>query len=619
MTVLNSQDRLAIRSSATRSVLEKTDRILRSDKVDVVIEQNNTPAPAFTDGRTIWINSNYDPLKSSLSKGFSQKSVMITTGLNYHELAHCMFTPRFGTSLMDRVVRMNMQFTANILEDQSAETRFVQLYRPAHRYFTALVSNFMMENEQYLANNYVLVSGRLFLPKKLRELFKDRFNHPEKIDDIDALVAEYKTLRHPTDDEQMFRVIKDLHRLLNDVQHSGQDLYHGELKKGGIDDKATREVLQRQEYTPPEEEEQEDGEEGQEAQEGEQTAEAEDGGDDGEGSSVSEEEADDGEGEGSADLESEDEPAEAEERRPSQDGGSSIGKEDAEKSVGDQSLEDALEEALEDSIEEIEEELDDRIQNIREEERNYKVSFDEQSHHTAVPDSTINSVVVRCQEEFRRVQVQHTPGWNTQQRYGKLNPKQYAKALQGSEYVFKRWREGVHDALDFEIVFLLDQSGSMHSTITTASKSLWALKRTFEELDGTVTVLGFSFQTSLLSQRGDRALQGEIPIYHSGGGTNVAEALDEARRILSVSQKKLKMTVVISDGGFSDHQQAQESVKKMADPVTFIGIRQDVDWWATRRNVVHTQTINEPIELVDVVKNLALRLSEERLNAKGLV
>jgi hypothetical protein len=587
-------DQSILRASATKYVLEKTDRILNRNDVRVEIrDSQSVPAPAFTNGELITINSNYEPLKSSLSTGFSTKSMLLVTALNYHELAHCMFMPRLDTKLVKDIQHAGAFFSFNILQDQIDETRFVQLYEPAKNYFTAVVAYYMMKDESYLRSNYVLVSGRLFIPKRLREKFKENFDRPEIIPDLDALIAEYKTLSYPDDQQRMYEIVIDLDKLLGGIQNLSTSpavlTPHDMIKQGSPDQERSRQLAEEDEEDyEPEEETTDQGAAGEQEE--------------------PEESADDQGASGSEDEDGDDDSA-----------SSDAGSDDSGTGASEPDIEDTLADVFDQALKEVEQEVSDRIDSVKDHEADYRVEEASQNFNTSRPPTPqLTNTVDRCVEAFRLENEKNHPGWMTSQRQGKLNPRDYAKALRGSEYIFRRWKEGVHDSMEFEVVFLLDCSSSMEGVlIEQASDSLWVLKRTFEELEGTVTVLGFSNTTWLLSQRGDPALRNSVSRYRAYGGTHVSSALKEARRILSVSDKALKLCVVITDGRFSDHSAAQSVVRDIESPISMIGIQSDVSVWDQEPNVIHTEQIMSATELVEVVQSLALRLSQERMSTKG--
>ena len=616
MAMTNERDKrqkteALMRRTGTQVVLEKTDRILGVPDIRVQVKHSQIGAPAYTDGKTITINTNFEPMMSGIKNGFDAKTVMMTTGLNYHELAHCLFTPRVDSPLANRVRHAGAFMAFNALEDQLAETRFVSLYTPARHYFTALISQYMLNSmagiseDELLAFNYPLVAGRLFLPHGMRKRFREGFHSPSVLDKIDDLVAEYKTLIYPHDEGRMHDVIIEFDRILKQTNSNTQvPTPHDDLQQGDVDVDRAEEAVAAGEYEDQETEEEE--------AEGEEEGSAGDEGDDdqeSQGSSAGDEEEGEAEGE---DQEGDQPSGESTSNQPGE-------VENAEPTEEDwkQDLEDMLNNALDEEIEGMEEELQDRIEAIREEGRNYQVQGDESGHSILPPTPEYHQIVARCADEFRTIELQHSPGWMLDQRRGKLDPRKYVKALRGDEHVFKKWREGVHDALDFEVVFLVDQSGSMmYTKIEEASVALWILQRTFDDCDGTTTVLGFSEpdELQLLSQRNTRAKRDQIPKYPTIGSTFIGAAVEEAARILSISQRKIKFCVIVSDGGFNDPGSVAQAMKENPDLlIAFVGIQQDVSEWNQHKNTLHAKTIGSPMELVSVVQGLALGLSQDSI------
>ena len=579
----------AIRRASVTSVLQKTDRILGVPDATVRFNPSNV-APGWTDGKNIFLSESIDPLKDAIENGFTPETTMLVTGLNYHELAHCLYTPRIYSGI-GRWARDNGYFFEfNVLEDQSAETLFVKKYEPAMHYFTGLVTTYMLKPE-YLKSNYVLVSGRLFLPSSIRMMLRNSYEKQSILDDIDRVVATYKTLTYPKDVVEMEKAIKEFHELLQDqgtslAQMASGIISHDDMTESGIENKEIRQLKKEPEVTKEDDEDDND-----------QSQATSGSGADGDQDDADQEDGDETSPQGSA---------QPYQRDPDE--------------VTEKEFKEHATSVFDEALEEVIQEVEDRIESFRQEERSYRVDLAKSSRYDTEPPGPEVTIVSRCIEEFNDVKVQHTPGRYQGQRHGKLNPRHYARALQGDEHVFKRWREGVHDALDFEVVFLLDLSSSMYGRIDRASRSLWVLKRTFEDLDGMVSVLGFSDDTFSLFPRGERASADAMRIFHTMGGTLGKDAFIESRRVLRTSVKTLKIVVCISDGGFNDvHEVSDEIDHFEPGSIVMVGIDYDMDRWENRPQVLHTQTITDPAELVDVVKNIALRLSNEHVQKKGML
>ena len=591
-----------IRHSGFVQVLSKTNRILGASTTDVEAVATHVSAPAYTDGVKITLNTSWSPLNESLSSGFTLRSMAVVTALNYHELAHCLFTPRTTSTLVKKVVEKGMFDAMNVLEDQLAETRFVKLYEPSRHYFSSLVNEYMRSS---METNYVLVSGRLFLPKKVRNLFLDQFKYPEMIPEIDDIVSTYKSLTYPDDEESMYAQIKRLNVILASMRSSGSPVpstaFGSHDQSLGQPDKGlVKELDKTEEFVNDEDQEEESGKQydagsKQEEQDGEV-------GDERKETSEADEDREEGD---------ESEGAKGGEKQAGSTGSGS----------GESSAEpenDALDEMIDQIIEEIGNELSDKIESVRRESiDNYKVNRDLDTSWRSPVETDMRRSLEGCLEELRAIENRYAPGWHKQQRSGKLDARRYVKALQGSDDVFRRWKDGAHNSMDFEVVFLLDRSGSMAgNSITEACKAMWVLRRMFEEYGGTCTALGFAGggDTQLIIQRNDKASNSTYERWNGRGGTVVSDALDEALTIAYASAKTLKLFVVLTDGSFHDGGQAKEVVAHFpAGSVLLVGLQSDVRHvWEGIDSVLHRQTIRQPMELVDLVKQFASAMSEHQ-------
>lgn len=590
-----------VRRYGVISVLEKTNRILGSQDSVVKVEyENGIPAPAMTDGKKIIINTMYEPVRGALEKGFDPSSMMIATGLNYHELAHCLFMPRITSPYIKKIREKGMFETWNILEDQTDETRFVKLYEPAKHYFSALVSNFIIGSDAFTAgSNYLLVSGRRFIPQRMRLKLMDDFSHPDLIPEIDALITEYKSLVYPDDEDRMFEVVTEFHDLIRAVRPPDMGgIFHENISVGQPKKGLSKELLEAPEPSSGEAEPND-----------EEQADEDDRSSEGQGEEEPEEEAT-GQEEEDHPGQDGDEEQEGEEAQPSGQAGEDG--QDEEKSAKD-----VAEEILEDLVDERYKELTDRIDSVKEQSHKYRSELEPGQKTFDPVTPQMNSIVARCADEFRVFEQEKAPGWSHNQRHGKMNPRHYARALRGDDQVFKRWKEGVHDALDFEVVFLLDMSSSMNHGMNLevrrsvrASKALWILRRAFDDCDGVVTVLGFSNDAHLLSQRFERADKAQWDVYQASGWTYIENALAEAIRILDISKKAITIIVIVTDGGFSDPQEALELMKSTDHPILLVGIEMDVSYYY-EDHVMHSQNIDDPMELIDLVQKFSIKLSDE--------
>jgi Mg-chelatase subunit ChlD len=135
--------------------------------------------------------------------------------------------------------------------------------------------------------------------------------------------------------------------------------------------------------------------------------------------------------------------------------------------------------------------------------------------------------------------------------------------MTGSEpdEAFDLWDEGREDAVDIEAVILLDNSGSMHWAMESASNSMWAIKRSLDKVNASTTVVTFADDARLLYSASEKA---KVTKKYSGtdGGTNVNQAIAYAKYVFANSTRAIKLLIVITDGewydsGFGDKTIAQ--------------------------------------------------------------
>lgn len=623
------EDRAIVRALATRAVMEKTDRLLGWDgKVRVItpkVNEGPDAVPAWTDGKTITINGQNADLHETFYKGFDRDSMLWLSGMNYHELAHCLFTPRMDSRMVKKI-RDSRTFQAfNALEDQSAESKFVRLYTPSRHYFTAVIARLMSGRQDLVATNYPLIAGRKFLPKELRALFRDNYSLPHQIPDLERIVSAYCDCVYPSDETMMVKLCADYQDLLNELRQQMQsDLdetsHHGDGSGGEGDqdnglhqgqpmpESEQREIV----ATPQFGEDLDDSDSGSDGEDGEGDGEQE-----GSGGS---EEGQDGDGQPVAGAGSEEgeEGAQKGGEPPDEDGlpgGDGAGVyTGVSKKWQPGVLDDLLEQLHQNAEDALSDELDSRAKSIKSSERDYTVDASQCQFEERPPDTEHVTAAQGVEKEFRRLRQKYKPGWHTRRETGKLDPNQIGNIKRGRTDVFRRFQPGVNNALDVEVVLLLDQSGSMYQHTRESSQALWILHRSMKNIGAEITALGYSDYNNckVLLQRGVQTPR-HIRDYYSGGSTHVMPALSEAQRIFRVSHKALKLCVVVTDGMFSDSDQARKTLTSMTEPVAIVGINHDVSrtWDPNKiKSLIVSRTISHPVDLVPFTKNLVMDLAQ---------
>lgn len=159
---------------------------------------------------------------------------------------------------------------------------------------------------------------------------------------------------------------------------------------------------------------------------------------------------------------------------------------------------------------------------------------------------------------LRELWAKMEPGWEFGLSEGTridMNRAALAQDTDDYETIYVDWNEGQQDNSGLEVVILIDRSGSMvGSKIIYASQHLWELMKAIQEVDASVTALCYDHRANTLYHREDQVtVAGYVHIAHDGG-TNPYDALKEAKRILSMSEKPNKLLIVCTDGEWQNEQ-----------------------------------------------------------------
>ena len=583
-----------IRSVAIRSVFDKTNRLLGWDG-GVRFVPPNTPGspgssyhPAWTDGKVVTINGQEQSIQKALEKGLDDKSLLWITGLNYHELAHCFFTPRLSSKIAQWAYNQNIFMAFNVLEDQAAESKFVALYPPARLYFLSTILNYMSGSTE-ISENYPLISGRKFLPLEIREEYRQNYSNPSVVDRIDKIVADYKRCVYPRDEHEMRDLITAMDKILQNHNNPTEtNSHHNKEFTNGrpMSEEEQDDIVNRMQQQEEEQEEQEKPSQGASSVPGqEESDEAENGSESGGGAP----------------------------------GGSGASKRDeyTEMQPGEDGIEEMIDRALEEASDILSDELSSRRKSIKEAESSYRVERNVRDKPVLTDPSPEHVRISRqVEKEIRRLKEKYKQTWNRKQETGKIDTNQFANYKRGRTDVFKRYSPGVKGVTDIESVFLIDQSGSMFQRIRQASYTAWILHRALKNLESEVTVIGYSSseQCNVLIPRKEPVSK-MVSVYQSGGPTYLGPALDEATRIFHSSRAKMKLLFIITDGMFSDHSKVKDFLENADASVVIIGISHRVeDIWnpSVHRSLKFSRDIEDVEELTGLIKELTMELIREQ-------
>ena len=533
----------SVRLNALCRVYEQADRVLSGDPVIINVVEDG-PAPAWSDGQSITFNA-------SEIEDMDLETLTQVNGLNYHELAHHLYTPRRGTTFMKWVVDNNYVESANMLEDQRIETLLVARYPSIAPYLTATIARWLSSTPDEAMGNYMLVRGRRYLPIEIRQAFRDMFAKPELIPTIADIVDQYRVLAFPRDYAKGQELVKrwndevlqklDFPKMPQGPNgcssrdpvgkgrpEPGKAQEKDAQRAGGMGKAESIYVSKKPELantnTPPQPQSAEEAlairELAQQAKEGQ-----------------------------------------GEPQEIPQAGTGHV------ESVG--GIPNNIQEMLEDAIQTVLERKDVQ-QDIKTKQK--VIVGGDGKHEDALKQGRFDKTTVPAESmvlyrkfarELERLRDECEPMWHREEASGKLN---VMRAVRGCEIdqAFDRWDEG-SDGADVEAVIMVDRSGSMSGGRNDmhASIACWTIKRALEQIGAPVTVYAFDDKAELAYGRNELADRTRYKFIYGNGGTNPYSTLLAAEQLLMASRKKNKMLFMITDGAF-DVQKNDEVIERIS-------------------------------------------------------
>ena len=538
----------SVRLNALCRVYEQADRVLTGDPVIVNVVSDG-PAPAWSDGAAIYINAEQ-------IDEIDLETLTQVNGLNYHELAHHLYTPRRGTELMKWVMDNQYLEATNMLEDQRIETLLVARYPSIAPYLTATVARWLGSTPDEAAGNYILVRGRRYLPLEIRQAFRDMFAAPELIPAAADIIDQYRVLAFPRD----YAKAKELIKRFNDEVLGNLDMPKLPQGPNGC---SSRDPVSKGRPEPGKAQE-------RDAKRAEGMGKAE-------STQVSRkpnpkpntnkpinEQLDHVLGIPQSASEALDlrEQAQQLDTPPSPTPGTGH-----HESMG--GIPNNVHEMLDNAIADV---LDrkDVQQDVKTKQK--VIIGGDGKHDDAVKTGKFDKTTVpaeamsnfrRFARELQRLRDECEPMWHREESSGRLNVQ---RAIRGCEIdeAFDRWDEG-SDGADVEAVIMIDRSGSMSSgqNDRNASIACWTIKRALEEIGAPVTVYAFDDKAEVAYRRDELAHRTLYKFIYGNGGTNPYSTLMAAEQLLMSSRRKNKMLFIVTDGQF-DAQKNDEIIERIA-------------------------------------------------------
>ena len=563
-------------------------------------------AIAFTDGETIFLN----PSKFRVFKNAIHTDNILSTvgaiaeikGASYHELAHILWTPRKHSEPTKTIAGLaqiqpfsTIFRSYNILEDQRIESRFVAKYRGSEGYFISMASSFIYNDDackQNPAMVFILSYGRRFLDpsivsmsEKLFEKYINDENMSVSIQEIKDLIDEYRKMVFPRNHLRGTQIVKRFDEIMRIIEktndgtdgenpdgenpegghpNGGQD-GDGQGENGGNQAPVRQNDSGGQnggghgnlgKGTPVKTSEQDDDVQRVEDYDQEKS-----------GSGSDDDSADEEDSDSDSDADS-DEPAgnEGSSKQPgtgsNQDGDGSNAEENKKRhEIFDKLLEEGKR-GNDITSEDAFESAKTLVKTVQKARMNGKPNLKD-----CVPTPTtpiMRGSSKKIQDAFNLIRADGEDIWEAGLSSGKLNTGLAMNARKLHLNVFDQFVDLGDDANSFEVVLLIDQSGSMGGFKQEAvSQGLWIIRNACSALDIPITVIGYDDDAWLLFNSETPAKPHEYMSLDCRGGTSPAPALMWALNIFSTSEAKNKLLFTLTDGQWYFNTPVQESMKSI--------------------------------------------------------
>jgi hypothetical protein len=511
------------RLDAIGAVYQRADRIITGDS-DIAVTIARTKEmtePSMTDGKDIILNGN-------LIDDVTDDTIIGLNGVNYHELAHVLFSPRVGSALGQYVTTNNMKRAFNVLEEGRIERLITTLYPSTTLTLEAMNHDFILrDHPSQWGNAFATTTGRMYLPLELRQIIADKFIAQYGLalaQEVHAIVHEYRTLAFPTDFARAKELIAQLTNLIGKDNEP-----ETEWSKGHGD-----RVL-------PEKGRPKSGKEQGSLQERSQ---------DGKSEKLEDKPTGFGNGIGNPSGES-----------PEEYKGDDHNLNADEKSVQEQ-LEKRMKEIKSDKR--IARELKDtRTAILGNTDTRTKLPKANASEQKATEQGV--AYARRFGRELERIVRDNDPAWERFLPSGKLNISRTMNPdVNAIGEAFDVWDTG-NDNTEIEATILIDNSGSMWGLMSTVCEQAWIIKRGIESIDGSVSVYSFNSDSKVVYESNEKAKPNVYRYVPNTGWTNPYRALIEAERTLKASSKPNKLFFAITDGQWSDDKDCNEVIKRMKE------------------------------------------------------
>jgi uncharacterized protein YegL len=553
-------------------------------KVTVSVENSTMQAPAWSGSSTVTFNSRV------IGDLNDARSIAGVKGLDLHEISHILYTSREGSELFDYVRDNNYFMAYNALEDQRIETLFTAKYPSTIDWFTATILIHFVDNPKAFETSYPLLRGRRYLSTELRARSRNAYPEQHQINEICAVIDEYRTLIFPADTEKGKDLIARFNDLLPKGDGSGDGsgtgsgdgsgegvsispakageegdcvirindpFGHGSRPHEGLESSAISRPV------PPKKQEK-DRDRSQKLDKIDDAELA----DQLKNKPIIDVDINDIDFGDDFDL-GDDFDSDSD-FNANQESNHDSDSDSAGNSAGDSAgelIDTLIADLLDNILDSNETEINDILRQIGGlpslATNNSKEPALDRFHELA-PDSNTFQASLSFGRELERLKASFDPAWDRYESQGRLSAHRYLRGDQ-LDSVFDQWNEGREDATEIECVILLDNSGSMGGNkATSAYCAMYAIKKALDRVNANTTVITFNDHANTLYRSTDRATN-TIRDAGTGGGTSPTEAIKYATKLLAETEKPVRIFFAITDGDWSGNQKDNhETIKRMA-------------------------------------------------------
>jgi len=550
----------------------------------------------------------------------------------------------------------------NTLEDQRIESLFVAKFPSARHFFTATVLRYILTHpksidhesvKRYAKENgggeidttkkgsaYLLVHGRRYLPKHLRNkyremLLSDYALSTKAVEEVENLIDAFRSRVNFKNNQEVelatdivwefglwcLRHIEEISLMPEPdggFSHDTQKETGGQTKRENAEDDERRQQQEKQWEDEEEEEDSSDSDQGDSDSDEEDDSESGDDADDSDddadnGDSSEESDGDDDSDDDSEDGEESDSSSGSQKRRH-QTSDDSDSKQSQSNGKGTKGSSDGL--PIDSEIRELLEQSEDQIAEdaLKQIDTLHDLVKKERSsrffRELWKPDGAIEPPVLyrglsnAISNSLTKLRSDRDNQWEKGSAVGVVNVLRYAEARGAHTDFFDEWQEDGDERPDAELCVLLDLSSSMNTesyasakayfgpggttylpmtNATEASCAMWAIKYACQRNEIPCTVIGYSDGAHAalpIYADTDTVVAGTVPTFLGLSGTSPAQAIEIAQSVLEKSDARHRILVSLSDGDWAIHSDGLkpiDALNKLGVQTVFIQLPSRID------------------------------------------